>query len=404
MKTLQRRQFMTAGAAFLALGWVVGCGGSGGSSGGGGINLAESRSVDVFITDGFDERFRQVWITLYQVEVSADNGQTWSTAYSAPDTVGLPLNLLSLRDRAQFLGAITLPEGNFNALRVTFGDTVTVSEPGSDDTREILVESGGNIAVADGKAVVTLNPPRPVLARGERRLVMDFDVAAFEFIGGKVRPVIQPFAPPDFALRELRAELPGTVQNLRPDAGAFDLLLRGSREMRVGVSYKPDTLISRRGEGDAPLTEGARVLVRGTWEPGMRRMNADSIRILPEGVGERPDMERPERRAFAGQVTGIHAEGKVFALDLWEAGLRPGSAFLRVVTSDDTAYRVRQRDAGEGSFESLSVGAKVVVFGEPDRENREVRAERVEILPNRPELPPLPPRPELPPLPPRLGR
>jgi|GEM_PF-5125334 hypothetical protein len=384
------RRTIIGGLLTLFPSLMVGCGGNSSSSN----NTGTTRAVDVFVTDGFDDRFNQVWVTLYKIEASQDSGSSWETLFES-SVEGLALNLLSLRDKAQFLGTVDLPEGDFNALRVTFDDTLTVTEPGSDNSQEIVVESHANLVVSDGKAIVTIVSARPFLERGESGCTVEFDVAAFELVGNRVRPHIKPFEG-NLLARRLRGELVGTVQDLT--ATDFNLQRQGRFGRVVRVEMAPDILISGPEGQDATLSNGQKVLVRGVWIPGARYLIADGVRIIPAA--------RPEnrQRAFAGTVLEVtdrfddddghdddSEEGDErdddsgeFLLELREAGVRPGTAQLTVAVDEGTTFRKAGRGANQqrASFEDINAGTSVVVFGEVNAEFTRVQARRVEIIPN----------------------
>src|SRR5690349_5748977 len=69
----------------LALMWMAGCGG--GPSGSGSSLIASSgrAALDVYVTDGFSDQYKQVLATLYKIELTTD-GTNYQTVFT--DTAG----------------------------------------------------------------------------------------------------------------------------------------------------------------------------------------------------------------------------------------------------------------------------------------------------------------------------
>src|ERR1051326_7656700 len=116
----------------LALWFVAGCGGGGGIS-----TLSDSSqttggsraALDVYVTDGFSDAYKQVLATLYKIELTTD-GTTYQTVFS--DTAGRTLDLASLASTAELLASVTVPTGTYTQARITFGDHLTlVSKSGT---------------------------------------------------------------------------------------------------------------------------------------------------------------------------------------------------------------------------------------------------------------------------------
>src|SRR4051794_21364255 len=85
----------------LALLFLAGCGGGSGGSGGG-------AALDVYVTDGFSDAYKQVLVTLYKIELSTD-GTNYQAVFA--DEAGRTLDLSSLASTAELLASVTVPAG-----------------------------------------------------------------------------------------------------------------------------------------------------------------------------------------------------------------------------------------------------------------------------------------------------
>src|SRR5437016_8057791 len=107
----RNRKLLPLILAPLALLPLLGCGGSSGTS-------ADSRApLNVYVTDGFGDAYKQVLVTLFKIELTTD-GTTFLTVFS--DTAGQTINLSSLSDTAQLLASLNVAAGSYTQARVTF--------------------------------------------------------------------------------------------------------------------------------------------------------------------------------------------------------------------------------------------------------------------------------------------
>ena len=174
------RLALLAPLTLLALGIMAGCsGGSGGSATAG----SRSAALNVYVTDGFSDRYKQVLATLYKIEVSTD-GTTYQTVYS--DDSGHTVDLTALSTNAELLASLNVPTGTYTNARVTFGDHITlVAQDGTSSS--VAVDSSIGTQ-ADSKVTVTVTTPTKVLAGQTSTLVIDFKLAEFQLVGKNVRP------------------------------------------------------------------------------------------------------------------------------------------------------------------------------------------------------------------------
>ncbi|MGC4043353.1 MAG: DUF5666 domain-containing protein [Armatimonas sp.] len=367
------RRCLSAFAFLLLLAFFLGgCGGGGSDS-----PAPSNRQVDVFVTDGFSDDYAQVWVTLYKIE--AGKGGTFTTVYES--TEGKTINLAALKDAKQFLNSVSLPDVAYDTLRLSFGDTFTLVPPGGGAGVETPVEARENLTVADGKAVLTLHDAtRNLLEKGNRSLVMDFDLAAFTLVGGKVRPQVKPDAPVDFESREPIAELTGTVSELQPGR-EFRLQLPGPNGARIRILLNGDTKVYGADGQDATLANGQTVFVRGT-RGADQSVTAITIRILG---GE------PHRlQTYWGTVAEINEANASFTIVVREGTAPLARERLIVLTNAQTVFRKLAATPGSSTaaaFSDLRVGQKVSVTGELDGDRLRLTATRVEIQER--EIPPI---------------
>src|SRR5438067_1815636 len=87
---------------------IAGCG-----TGGSGTSLTSGggrAALDVYVTDGFSDQYKQVLATIFKIELSSD-GTNYQTVFS--NTAGQTLDLASLSSTAALLGTVTIPTGTY---------------------------------------------------------------------------------------------------------------------------------------------------------------------------------------------------------------------------------------------------------------------------------------------------
>src|SRR5579859_3096706 len=149
------RAFLLVPAALL---WMAGCGGNSGV----GSSLTSSggrAALNVYVTDGFSDQYKQVLATLYKIELTPD-GTNYQTVFT--DTTGRTLDLASLASTAELLASVTVPTGTYTQARITFGDHITlVSNTGVSTSVAVDTSIGAD---ANGQIAVTVSTPAKVQA------------------------------------------------------------------------------------------------------------------------------------------------------------------------------------------------------------------------------------------------
>jgi hypothetical protein len=347
-------------AAFAALAISVGMAGCGGGGGGGGVSSG-TRTVGIYVTDGFDDQYSQVWVTLYRIEVSTD-GTSFQTIFEDPS--GKTINLARLANSAEFLGAVSLPNSSITQVRVVIADHFLLVPKGGGNGQSVPVDS--SIPTANGKSTITFDVTNP---GSHRDLIIDFDLASFQLISGKVRPHVKHGDDNQFQHHEKHGELEGIVSNLT--SSSFDLV-HGNRT--IHVTYDLDTTIFHNGTGAVgTLANGQRVHVKGTVNAETRTILATSIKIQ----GGDDDDER-HRAEAEGIVESVNTSDETFVLTLHEAeNFDPVSGTVNVVTTGSTHFE--RKHHVPATFDDIVAGLRVDVAGVYNEATNTLTATRVKI-------------------------
>ncbi|MBI5706432.1 MAG: DUF4382 domain-containing protein [Armatimonadetes bacterium] len=368
LNSIARGLLILAAALFAFGALIAGCGGGG--IGGGG-------TVGVFIGDDFGGDYNQVWMTLYRVEASAD-GTDYQTVFDS--TSGTPMNLCTLSNTAQFMGAMSMASGQYTKARVTIGDQFHLVTKVGNVPSDVPVDPTGGTAFG-GKFTFTMNMPLSVGMGQMANMAIDFDLAGFQMMGGKVRMSVLPMDSGRFGMMQRRGDLEGTVANLVPGV-SFDLTMGGGMMMGpmrgVRVLLDASTEIFGENGAGATLANGQRVEVQGAMDPAAMTLTANIVRI---------------ETAQGGQYDHAGAQGSVDAIDAgalrftmtpaWTEHFQPGGTSLTVQTDANTVFRTGGMGGGmmggNAAFADLAQGAFVMVSGVYDPGTGVLTARRVMI-------------------------
>lgn len=351
---------------------LIGCGSSGGAGGGNGDS-----TLGVYVTDSFNDDYSQVWATLYKIEAST-NGTSYVTLYE--DSAGKTLNLSALANTAEFLGSLKIPAGNYTQVRVTFGDHLT-----------LVAKIGGtsqSVAVADsvgvhngGKVALTVATNTSTSPGHASNLVVDFDLAAFQLVGGKLLPHLQDGDDTTIQQKAKHASLPGTVSNLtstdsQTNAATFDLIKQGEP---VSVIVTGTTVImASNNQTTLSLANGQKVLVQGTIDPTTHALTADQIEIQVGSPGGGGGGNALPAHA-AGAVTNVDTIENLFVVTLRQADrFQPTGGAITVVTNGQTLIYLSKR-GGPATFADIVSGTNLHVAGSFDAATQTLTADRIEI-------------------------
>lgn len=369
---MNKRHARWAGALGMGLLTLSGCGGGGGSSSTP-SNPGGSSTMAVYVTDDFSADYSQVWVTLYKIE--AGDGTTFRTVYAEP--TGATVNVKALGSVSQLLNSISVPAGNYTQARVTFGDHVTLVPTGGGAGRSVPVDDSIGTHSA-GQVQITLNAPVRAEPGRLSNLVVDFDLAAFQLVGGRLRPVLHPADPGKFGRDRKHGAFNGVVSNLKPGVG-FDLSGRNGKTIAVLLTDKT-VIVNRQQGADAALANGQRVEVSGpvaaSGDGTGHTLTAETIKIKPREGGEGEDGDKTG--ALEGVVASVNADAKTFVVTLKEAEhFQPTGGTATVKTDAKTVYgRPRHQP---GSFADIAVGGKVVAIGTFDAATQTLTARRIQF-------------------------
>ena len=362
-------------ATVLSLGAVAGCGG--------GASQSTSRGVDIYVTDQFADDYSHVWVTLQSIAVG--DGKTFTDVYTS--STGKVLDIVSLKDTAELLSSIQLPDTSYTHIRVTYSDTVTlVSAAGTSKT--IQVAASPTTTVANGLAVHTSKSRVPFKASTNRQLVVDFNLASFEISGGKLRVGIVPEPPIGFDAKFKRFANSGQVTELTPTS--FVMTSAGIRPpvqilpypmppapkpgpmSKITVTYDANTVILSRDGSTATLLDGQTVVVRGTYDDASKTLVATEINIVPQGganPGGHPGVRPGDDTSIAGDhiggiVTEIDVANGIVIIKPRESSHVTGENLVKISVSDtDKVLLGKGGRPQTGTLDGISVGDAVSVHG-----------------------------------------
>ena len=348
----------------LALAAVAGCGsGGGGTAGSAGTSRAP---LDVYVTDGFSDQYKQVLATLYKVELTTDG-----TAYQSvfEDAAGRTLDLSSLANTTELLASITIPEGTYTNARITFGDHVTLVTPAGVSTSTAVDSSVGT--ASNGQVAITVSTPVRVQANQANAVTVDFKLAEFQLVGGSLRPSIScgsghgphPGGPHTGHLR-------GAVASFD---GASSFVLQGEHGRTTAVALTSATTITSGQTGNAvTLANGQNVIVEGTYDTATSTLTATSVTLN--------DYATVNHARARGTVASVDTATGTFVLTVQRAdGITPTGGTIVVATSGST--RIMKDRHQQGALTDLTVGAQVEVDGTFDTTSQTLTARGIGIHP-----------------------
>lgn len=335
---------------------LAGCGGGGGGS----------SSMGIFVTDGFGDQFSQVWVTLYRIEASTD-GTTFQTLFD--DTNGKVINVATLVNSAEFLGAVTAPSSGFTKVRIIIGDHLTLVPKAGGATLSVPVDD--IFPTANGKSTIVFDVTAPA---SHHDVIVDFDLAAFEMIGGKVRPHVKHGDDNAFHNSEKHAELEGVVSNLT--SAGFDMTL-GAATIKVQVNTST-TVFSELTGAAATLANGQKVDVKGSVDPDTHIVLATAIKVEDVDAHGGGNGHHHDGAGIEGTVASVNAADTSFVVTLKGCEhFHPSAGTVTVKTDLTTVFEKQHVD--HATFADVTANAKVEAAGAYDDTTNTLTAKRVEI-------------------------
>ena len=228
------------------------------STGSGQTASALPAALNVYVTDGFSDQYKQVLVTLYKIELTTD-GTNYQTVFTA--AAGQTINLSSLASTTALLASVNVPAGTYTQARITFGDHFTLV--GQDGTSTSVAVDPSIGMAANGRVALTVATPTKCVSGQSSALFLDFKLAEFTLVGNLLRPQVGPGDPSQNGMKPCNGNLTGTIANLVAGTG-FDLLGPDGRTVHVVLSAATTTLSGQTGAA-ITLANGQNVSVEGTF-------------------------------------------------------------------------------------------------------------------------------------------
>ncbi|MEP6756987.1 MAG: DUF4382 domain-containing protein [Chthonomonadales bacterium] len=367
---------MLALSAALGIG-LVGCGGGSGSGG----SSTRSAPTNVFVTDGFGDLYSQVWVTLFSIDLQADGSSTFTNVYSS--ATGIQVNLADLSTVAQLLNTASIPVGKYSKAKITFGDHFTVVPSGGTVSQSIAVAP--NVGVqSGGQVAITVNMNTNITAGTTNKVIVDFDLAAFQLITGKIVPSCKQGDEGEFNLKTKRGEYEGVVSNLV--AGSSFQIVRGTKTLNIAINSNTVVMSDSTG-ATGVLANGQNVEVKGTFDPTTQILTATTIKVNDTSDSEDDDHgdnngggghSDHHRSGLEGVVKSVNTVSSYFEVTIHEIEhfQLPG-ATIHVIYTNSTVFH--KRGATSASIADVVAGVKVEVVGTFDPIAKTITAARVEI-------------------------
>ncbi len=358
-----------SGASALLL---TGCGGGGGNTGTtSSLSSATSRAaLNVYVTDGFSQNYKQVITTLYKIELTTGDGN-YTTVFENAD--GQTLDLSSLADTALLVSSLQVESGTYTQARITFADHFTLVSPGGGTSESVAVDSSVGTQ-SNGQVAVIVDTPVKAQAATTATLLVDFKLADFELTGGKVKPKLALGGEAECTGKNRRGTLTGTVANLT-DTG-FDLTGPNGHTLTVTLSDSTVIIDSSTG-ATGTLAAGQTVEVQGTPDASTKTLAAASITTNVTVA--------PKKQGADGTIASIGTDGASFVLTVERAGgglkLEKGGT-ITVQTASTTKFLAGRKQTG--AFTDLVVGGEVHVGGTYDAATQTLTATTVGLHPGEP--------------------
>ncbi|MCH7904812.1 MAG: DUF4382 domain-containing protein [Armatimonadetes bacterium] len=330
MQRLSRFRIFAALTAILSIVFVLaGCGGGGGSLGAAGLN--------VFLTDDFSDDFDQVWVTVYQVEITDGAGGNTSVFTSADGVVVDLANLSDGAARFLYVGTGPLAADEYIAMRVTLGRDLTLVPTGLTSGEACTFDPAFDFGADQTRISFMFGGPFafPV----DETIVIDFDLSQWTKNLTVVTPVLTEGSTTglDDQSRHEEDDYHGTVVGLSGTASSLTFTLNRPEGGSFSVVTDTDTVVyNEDGSASPTLANGQRVEVTGTFSPVNERILAISIKIEDGDLGDDDDFE------VEGTTQDFVEANLAFDVLIREAeGFVPTEGIVHVEISQSTRFSTK---------------------------------------------------------------
>ena len=331
MKRSIRYRILAALAVALSTIFVLaGCGGGGGGSLG-------AAGLNVFLTDDFSDDFDQVWVTVYEVEITDGAGGN-TTVFTSAD--GVVVDLANLSDGAArflYLGTGPLAADEYIGMHVTLGRDLTLVPTGLTSGEACTFDPALDFGVDQTRISFTFGGPFafPV----DEDIVVDFDLSQWTKNLTVVTPVLTEGSTTglDDQSRHEEDDYHGTVAGLSGTATSLTFTLNRPEGGSFSVVTDTDTVVYNEDGSTSPsLANGQRVEVTGTFSPVNERILAISIKIEDGDLGDDDDFE------VEGTTQDFVEANLTFDVLIREAeGFVPTEGIVHVQISQSTRFSTK---------------------------------------------------------------
>lgn len=336
--------------------FLVGCGG-------GGTGGTEQGSVSVFVTDGLDDQYSQVLVTVYQIAVGRQGDEgSFQSVFEEP--AGVTMDVRALANLSQFLGVSTLPAGTYNRARVVLGNQIQLTSNSGSST--LALDAGVGRPLDGNKVAFEFPIQLMVQAMQNSTFVVDFDLPSFSIVNGLVRPALRHLREHEMGNRPHLAEIKGTVTEVAQ--GQFSLRLRNGAVVTVALTDQT-VIRNERSGSPATLAVGQRVEVKGTVDTST--MTITAVRIKIKDTSDEDDTTAEVK----GWVKEI-GEGQ-FILQVRMSPHGQMGALVTVTYDEQTVWH--REEHSSASPADLQVGLKVEVKGTYDPGSNTLSARIVDM-------------------------
>lgn len=289
--------------------------------------------VAVYATDSLGSN-SHVWVKITKITADANSGS--QTLFE--DAAGRVVDLASLRDgsgrKFAFLSLTKLSAQAYKSATVTMFKDLTLVPTGSQTG--IVKQFADQFDDTTGKTKVTFGFKNSRnLGSRDPVLVIDFDLAKWNEVAGKVVPVLSESDDSgiDNHDRHNDEDQHGTVSNLTGVAPNYVFNLNLERSQVFVVHTDSSTVIFNSSKATNPtLTNGKRIEVRGKFISGQGFFLASSIKIE-----DSDDHDSAELKGTTGNV--VESAGTFDVTVVRADRFVPGGSLVHVVTSDATVFR-----------------------------------------------------------------
>ena len=346
---------------------LSGCGGGGGTSnssnaGSGQTASALPAALNVYVTDGFSDQYKQVLVTLYKIELTTD-GTNYQTVFTA---AGQTINLSSLASTTALLASVNVPAGTYTQARITFGDHFTLV--GQDGTSTSVAVDPSIGTAASGMVAVTVATPTKCISGQSAALFLDFKLAEFTLVGNLLRPQVGPGDPGLNGAKPCNGNLVGTIANLVAGT-SFDLQGPDGRTVHVVLSAATTTLSGQTGAA-ITLANGQSVSVEGAFNASTQTVAATSVTLN--------DYTSTQHEQAEGTVASVNTTANTFVLTVQCAGgIQPTGGTITVQVGTTTVYRKGRNQTA--SLADIAAGGTVDVQGTFDSTTQTLTARSIGI-------------------------